>query len=365
MLYYFFVQMNNDLFPFGNLFKYISFRMGGALLTSLLLFLLFGNCFISFIKKMQIGGQPIRESGLIPENHLLKSGTPTMGGLLIILIFIISVALWCNLNNAFVLIVTLLGLSFCCIGFYDDFMKIRKKNAYALSKKFRIGAEIIFSLVAVFCITKYLPSGLNTSIFFPFVKGLIFDYGLWLFIPFGIFVIVGSANAVNITDGLDGLSSLVSINVSIVLLILAYIFGRFDYSMYLHFPNIIGVSELSILMSALIGSLLGFLWYNSKPAQIFMGDTGSLAIGAIISGVAIILKSEFVFAISAIVLIVELLSSLIQIISINCYGKKIFLMAPLHHHFELKGMKEEKIVIRFWILSIMCALIALSTLKIR
>jgi len=365
MFYYFFVQSVNHVFFFENLFKYISFRSGGALLTAFVLFLILGKQFISFIKMLQVNGQPIRDSGLIPSNHILKSGTPTMGGLLIVFVFIISVLLWSNLDNKFVPIILLLSTAFCGIGFYDDFLKIKKKNAYALSKRFRIIAEILAALVAVFFILNSLPNGLNTSIFVPFSKNLVIDYGLWLFLPFGVFVIIGSANAVNITDGLDGLSSLISINVATVLLILSYILGRFDYSMYLHFPNIVGASELSIVMASLIGSLLGFLWFNSKPAQIFMGDTGSLAIGAVLAGIAVILKVEFIFAIAAFVFIVETLSSLLQIIYINFFHKKILLMAPLHHHFEMKGVKEEKIVMRFWIVSIICSLIALSTLKIR
>lgn len=365
MFYNLFAENSIYLFGFENLFRYVSFRAGGALLTSFFLSIFLGKFFINYLKKIQGKGQPIREAGFGPKSHLSKAGTPTMGGLMIMTIFTLSTLLWCKTTNPFIWIILFLGLSFCAIGFYDDFSKIKKQNAYALSKRFRIGMEIIFAGTAILLIEKYLPAGLGTSIIFPFAKNFILDYGLWFFVPFAIFVIIGSANAVNLTDGLDGMASLVTINVATVLLVISYVIGRFDYSMYLHFPHVIGASELVILTASLIGSLFGFLWYNSKPAQIFMGDTGSLAIGAILAGTAIILKSELVFAIASIVLIVETISSALQIISINIWGKKIFLMAPLHHHFELKGMSEEKVVMRFWIASIVCALIALSTLKIR
>ncbi|MDR2934167.1 MAG: phospho-N-acetylmuramoyl-pentapeptide-transferase [Rickettsiales bacterium] len=365
MFYTLFAENSQYLFGAENLFRYVSFRAGGALLTSFFLSLILGKIFIKFLKKVEGKGQPIREAGAGPKSHLSKAGTPTMGGLMMMAIFSVSTLLWSNVNNPFVWIILFLGLSFCGIGFYDDFCKIKKQSAYALSKRFRIGAEILLSIIAILLIEKYLPVGLGSSITFPFFKNFVLDYGLWLFIPFAIFVIIGSANAVNITDGLDGLATLTTINIASVLLVISYIVGRFDYSMYLHFSHIFGASELTVLTASLIGSLFGFLWYNAKPAQVFMGDTGSLAIGAILAGIAIIIKSEFVFAIASLVLIVETISSALQIIFINKFGRKIFLMAPLHHHFELKGMSEEKVVMRFWIASIVCALIALSTLKIR
>ncbi len=290
-------------------------------MTSFFLSLLFGKFFIKVLKKIQGKGQPIRQDGAGPKSHISKAGTPTMGGLMIMAIFALSVLLWCRVDNPFVWIILFLGISFCSIGFYDDFCKVKKQDAYALSKKFRIGMEILFSCIAILLVEKYLPTGLGTSITFPFAKNFILDYGMFLFAPFAVFVIIGAANAVNLTDGLDGLASLVTINISTVLLIIAYVVSRFDYSMYLHFSHIAGASEVVVITASLIGALFGFLWYNSKPAQIFMGDTGSLAIGAVLAGIAIILKSEFVFAIASAVLIIETISSALQIISIRIWGK--------------------------------------------
>ena len=364
MFYSFFANNAISNIGFENLFRYVSFRAGGALLTAFLLSIILGNFFIKKLSSISKKGQPIREKGYGPESHLKKTGTPTMGGLLIVSMFTISTLLWTNLSNAFVWIIMLLVFGFCFVGFFDDFMKLKKNDAYALSKRTRIILELIFATIGSLLIIKYLPFS-QTTIFFPFFKNLSLTVHWSIFLAFAVFVIIAAANAVNITDGLDGLSSLTSINVYVVFLFFAYVMGRFDYSMYLHFHHIPGASELVIVSAAMIGALFGFLWFNCKPAQIFMGDTGSLALGAGMAGVAIILKSELILAIAGFIFVAETLSSAIQIISLRKFNKKVFLMAPLHHHFELKGMPETKIVFRFWMVSILFALIALSSLKIR
>ncbi len=344
-----------------NLFRYITFRTGGALLTSLFIYLIFGNRFINFIKTKF--AQPIRKEG--PQSHLKKQGTPTMGGILMLISIMVSSLLWCNLNNGYVWIVLFTMLSFGIIGFIDDYFKVVHGNAYkGLSAKVRLFFQFIICAFVCVGIYKLMPNEFKTTITIPFFKNILWDLGILYFI-FVSLVIVGSGNAVNLTDGIDGLASMTTISSFAVFLLVSYLIGRADYSLYLFLPYVPGVGEITVLIGAIIGAILGFLWFNAYPAKIFMGDVGSLAIGAGLGVISVITKNEFLLLICGAIFVAEAISVMLQIYSIRVRGKKIFKMAPLHHHFELKGWSEQTVVIRFWIISIILALIALSSLKIR
>ena len=344
-----------------NIFRYITFRTGASLFTAFLIYFIFGNKFINFIKNKFT--QPIRKVG--PQTHLKKQGTPTMGGLLIIFSVLISSLLWCNLKNGYVWIVLFTMISFGFIGFIDDYFKVVNGDAYrGLSAKLRLLVQSILSLIACYGIYLLMPNEFKTALTIPFFKNILWDIGILYFV-FVILVIVGTANSVNLTDGLDGLASMVVISSFIVFLIVAYLIGRADFSLYLFLPYIPGVGEISVLIGALIGGTLGFLWFNAYPAKIFMGDVGSLALGASLGVISVIVKNEFLLLICGAIFVSEALSVIIQIASKKFRGKKVFRMAPLHHHLELGGLNEQTIVIRFWIISIILALIALSSLKIR
>lgn len=352
-----------NYFSFLNLFTYITFRTGGAILTALFFSLIFGNTIISFLSSLQPLGQPIRTDG--PERHIIeKSGTPTMGGVLILSSILISVFIWSDLTNVFIWITLFATFSFGIIGITDDYKKIRLSKSDGLKASTRIVLQTLCSFIIVYLIYFFLPNHLNSTLSFPFFKNLILDLGLFFF-PFGIFLIVGSANAVNITDGLDGLAIVPVLIVSLSFAFISYICGNLIFSNYLQINYIAGCGELSVMCGALIGAALGFLWFNAPPAKVFMGDTGSLSMGGTLGTLALITKHEIVLAIIGGLFVLETLSVIIQVISYKLTGKRIFKMAPLHHHFEKKGWAESTIVIRFWIITIVLALIGLATLKIR
>ena len=361
MLY--FINIFSDGGDIFNLFRYITFRAGGAFFTALIFGFIFGQPLINFLRKKQKNGQPIRSDG--PENHLItKAGTPTMGGVLIIGAMLTSSVLWARLDNFYVWIILLVTLGFGLIGFADDYKKIVNENSKGLSKSIRLSAGLIISFVAALMTMGVHSEDLSGYIAFPVFKSALFYLG-WFFIPFAMLVIVGSANAVNLTDGLDGLAVMPVMIAGGALGIIAYAVGRVDFSEYLDVHYVSGTGEILIIVSALIGGGLGFLWYNAPPAAIFMGDTGSLALGGALGAIAVSIKHEIVLAIIGGLFVVEAMSVIIQVLVFKVTKKRVFLMAPIHHHFEKLGWAEPQIVIRFWIISVILALIGLATLKLR
>ena len=362
-MFFYLAETYTQYFTFFNLFNYISFRTGAAVLTSLFFSLIFGEMIIKFLSTIQPTGQPIRSDG--PERHLFeKAGTPTMGGVLILASIIISFILWAKLTNYYVWISLFACIAFGLVGFLDDYKKIYSKSSYGLKVSTRIILQIVLAFIIIFLIYSTMPENLNSTINFPFFKNLIIDLGIFFFI-FGIFIIVGSANAVNLTDGLDGLAIVPVMIVATTFTFIAYVSGNINFSEYLQINYIEGSGELSVFCGAITGSALGFLWFNAPPAKVFMGDTGSLSLGGGIATLSIMTKHEIVLAIVGGLFVLETLSVIIQVISFKLTGKRIFQMAPLHHHFEKKGWAESTIVIRFWIITIVLGLIGLATLKIR
>ena len=362
-MFKFFAEEYVNYFTIFNLFNYLTFRTGAAILTSLFFSLIFGKTIIKSLSSIQPIGQPIRNDG--PESHIIKkSGTPTMGGVMIIMSMLISLLLWADLKNSFIWISTLSFLSFGIIGFFDDYKKIKNNSSYGLNAKIRIFLQLIISFLIIYLINLNLPSDISTSISFPFFKNIVVDFGIF-YLFLGIFIIVGSANAVNLTDGLDGLAIVPIMIVAMTYAFISYVTGNLIFANYLHINYIFGTGELAVFCGAIIGAALGFLWFNAPPAKVFMGDTGSLALGSSIGSTAIIVKHEIILAIVGGLFVLETLSVIIQVISFKLTGKRIFMMAPLHHHFEKKGWAESTIVIRFWIITIVLALIGLATLKIR
>ncbi|MBU6375979.1 MAG: phospho-N-acetylmuramoyl-pentapeptide-transferase [Bdellovibrionales bacterium] len=342
-----------------NVFKYISFRTFGAAITAVVICMLAGPAYIKLLQRKQMG-QAIREEG--PKSHLSKKGTPTMGGGLILIGICVSTLLWSDLTNAFVWVAILTTLAFGGIGFLDDYRKVIQKNPKGLPARHKFILQCFFGFIAAFAL--YRLSAELPSLKFPFFKGWSLDLGL-LYIPFAMFVIVGSSNAVNLTDGLDGLAVGPTITTSVTFLILAYCAGHLKIAEYLQIPYVAGSGELSIFCASVAMSCLGFLWFNTYPAQVFMGDVGSLALGAALAIVAIVSKNEILLAICGGIFVVEALSVMAQVTSFKMTGKRVFKMAPIHHHFELKGWAEPKVIVRFWIISILLALVTLSTLKLR
>ena len=352
-----------NYFSFLNLFTYITFRTGGAILTALFFSLIFGETIIKFLASLQPLGQPIRLDG--PERHIIeKAGTPTMGGVLILSSILVSVFIWSDLKNIFIWITLFSIFSFGLVGLVDDYIKIRSLTTDGLKVSTRIFTQILLGFLIVLLIYYFLPQELNTVIYFPFFKNFFLDLGLFFF-PFGIFLIIGSANAVNLTDGLDGLAIVPVLIVALSFAFISYVCGNIVFSNYLQIPFIIGSGELAVMCGALVGAALGFLWFNAPPAKVFMGDTGALSMGGTLGTLSLITKHEIVLAIIGGLFVLETLSVIIQVLSFKLTGKRIFKMAPLHHHFEKKGWAESTIVIRFWIISIVLALIGLATLKIR
>ena len=345
MLFHFFTSLI-DQYSFLNVFKYLTFRTGLAVMTSLIIVFIIGGPLIKIFSEKMITG-PIRQDG--PIDHIVKkSGTPTMGGVIIIIGIILSTLL----------------LSLGGLGLLDDTLKIKHKNTSGLKSKYKFTGQLFISALALFILIKYSSHEYLFDLYFPFFKNLIFEMGIF-FIPFGLFVIIGASNAVNLTDGLDGLATVPVMLVALSFTLISYVVGNTIFSEYLQIQYIPDVGELSIFCGSIVGACLGFLWYNAPPAKIFMGDTGSLSLGGSLAAIAIIVKHEIVLAIIGGLFVLETVSVIIQVISFKLTGKRIFKMAPIHHHFEKKGWAESTIVIRFWIIAIILALVGLATLKLR
>ncbi|MFQ1699763.1 phospho-N-acetylmuramoyl-pentapeptide-transferase [Loktanella agnita] len=347
---------------FFNLFRYITFRAGGAFMTALLFGFMFGPPLINVLRRTQGKGQPIRADG--PEGHFAKAGTPTMGGLLIVGAVTTSTLLWARLDNPFVWMVLFVTLSYAMIGFADDYAKVSKQNTAGVSGKVRILLGILIAGFAGYWAAMAHPDELSNQLALPIFKDTLINLGI-LFIPFSMVVIVGAANAVNLTDGLDGLAIMPVMIAAGAFGIIAYAVGRTDFTEYLDVHYVPQTGEILIFCAGLIGGGLGFLWYNAPPAAVFMGDTGSLALGGALGAIAVATKHEIVLAIVGGLFVVEALSVIIQVLYFKRTGKRVFLMAPIHHHYEKQGWSEPQIVIRFWIISLILAMIGLATLKVR
>ncbi len=347
---------------FFNLFRYITFRSGGAFMTALLFGFIFGKPLINMLRVRQGKGQPIRDDG--PEGHFVKAGTPTMGGLLIVGALVTSTMLWARLDNPFVWLVLFVTLAFAAIGFADDYAKVSKQNVSGVSGKIRLGLGFVIAGIASWWATMYHPEALQYQLALPVFKDTLINMGIF-FIPFAMFVIVGAANAVNLTDGLDGLAIMPVMIAAGALGVIAYAVGRVDFTEYLDVHYVPGTGEILIFVAGLAGGGLGFLWYNAPPAAVFMGDTGSLALGGALGAIAVATKHEIVLGIVGGLFVVEALSVIIQVLYFKRTGKRVFLMAPIHHHYEKKGWAEPQIVIRFWIIALILAMIGLATLKVR
>ena len=345
-----------------NLFKYITFRAGCAFITALIFGFLFGRPLIDLLRRKQGKGQPIRDDG--PQSHFSKAGTPTMGGLLILSALVFATLLWARLDNPYIWIVLLVTLAFGGIGFADDYAKVTKQNTKGVSSRIRIVLGLVIACLATYAAASFHPADLTGQLALPVFKNVLVNLG-WFYVPFGMFVIVGSANAVNLTDGLDGLAIMPVMIAGATLGVIAYVVGNFNFAEYLGVHFVPGTGEILIFAAALFGAGLGFLWYNAPPAAVFMGDTGSLALGGALGAIAVCIKHEIVLAIVGGLFVVEALSVIIQVAYYKRTKKRIFLMAPIHHHFEKRGWAEPQIVIRFWIISLILAMVGLATLKVR
>ncbi|SFJ37275.1 phospho-N-acetylmuramoyl-pentapeptide-transferase [Aerobium aerolatum] len=345
-----------------NVFRYITFRTGGALITSALIVFMFGPMIIDSLRIRQGRGQPIRADG--PQTHFKKAGTPTMGGLMMLTGIVGAVALWGNLSSTLVWVVMLVMLGFGAIGFYDDYLKVTKQSHMGFSGKARLGIEFLIAGIAAWVIMRSGNAPFSSSLTFPFVKDFVLNLGIF-FVPFAAFVMVGAGNAVNMTDGLDGLAIVPVMVAAASFGVIAYLAGNAVFAEYLQIHFTPGTGELAVVLGAVIGAGLGFLWFNAPPAAIFMGDTGSLALGGLIGAIAVAAKHEIVLAIIGGLFVVEIMSVIIQVGWFKLTGKRVFLMAPIHHHFEKLGWTESQVVIRFWIIAVILALIGLSTLKLR
>ncbi len=362
MLYNLLSPFANEL-QFLNLFRYLSFRSGGAIFTALIITFIIGPRIIRWLRSKQAEGQPIRLDG--PESHLLtKKGTPTMGGLMIFISVVISTLLWADIFNPYVWIVLFVTLAFGIIGFIDDYKKLTKRSSAGLRGKQKLAIEFVISLAAALMINHFSTSAQETHLAVPFFKSVLIDLGMFYFV-FVMVVIVGASNSVNLTDGLDGLAIVPIMIAAACFALISYLIGNVKFSDYLQIHYVAGAGELTIFCSALIGAGLGFLWYNAPPAKVFMGDTGSLALGGALGTIAVITKHEIVLAIIGGLFVLEAVSVILQVASFKLTGKRIFRMAPIHHHFEKMGWAEPTVVIRFWIIAVILALVGLSTLKLR
>jgi phospho-N-acetylmuramoyl-pentapeptide-transferase len=361
MLYW--ISSFSDTLSVLNIFRYLTVRTGGATVTALIFVFWLGPTIIALLRVKQGKGQPIRADG--PASHLLtKKGTPTMGGLMILSGVLVGILLWGNLNNAYVWIVLSVTIGFGLVGFYDDYLKVTKQTHSGFAGRARLLVEALIAGAACFAFANLGRQPFSTSLTFPLFKELIIDLG-WFFVVFGAFIIVGAGNAVNLTDGLDGLAIGPVMIAAASFGFIAYLAGNALYADYLQIHFVSGTGELAVLCGAVIGAGLGFLWFNAPPASIFMGDTGSLALGGMIGSVAVATKHEVALAIIGGLFVLEAVSVIVQVVSFRLTGKRVFKMAPLHHHFEQLGWTEPQIVIRFWIISIVLALAGLSTLKLR
>ena len=361
MLFHILAPFAHDFILF-NLFRYITFRTGGALATSLIICFVFGPRLIRWLRKKQGEGQPIRNDG--PETHMKKKGTPTMGGLMILVSSIVSTLLWVDMSNAYTWIVMGVTLGFGLIGFADDYRKLTRRSHHGVSGRTRLLIQILISTIAVLAIIRIGQPDQATLLAIPFFKDLTVQLG-WFFVLFGAFVIVGASNAVNLTDGLDGLATVPVMIVALCFCFITYLVGNHVFATYLQLYHVPGSGELTVFCGALVGACLGFLWFNAPPAQVFMGDTGSLALGSALGTIAVIIKHELVLAIIGGLFVIETVSVIIQVASFKLTGKRVFRMAPLHHHFEKLGWSEPTVVIRFWIIACILGLAGLATLKLR
>lgn len=362
MLYWLLYPLAQD-YQIFNLLRYITFRTAGAILTALLFCFFFGPRVIRWLKAKQKEGQPIRTDG--PPSHLLtKQGTPTMGGCLVLGAVIISTLLWGNLQDPYVWIVMLLTTGFGLLGALDDYMKLTKRNSKGISARMKFLIQFALSVGAAFWIQDLSPEKISTHLAVPFFKDVFLNLGVF-FIPFAALVMVGSSNAVNLTDGLDGLAIVPVMICAVCFSVIAYLVGNSIFSNYLQIPYVPGTGEITVFCGAIIGASLGFLWFNAPPAMVFMGDTGSLALGGALGGMAVVTKHELVLFIIGGLFVFETVSVMIQVAYFKMTGQRVFLMAPIHHHFEKKGWAEATIVIRFWVISIILALLGMATLKLR
>jgi len=352
-----------DQFAILNVFRYLTFRTGGAVITALIVSFLIAPMLIRLLRTSQNGGQPIRDDG--PETHLLsKQGTPTMGGFLILLAVSVSTLLWADLTNGFVWVALAVTVGYGAIGFLDDFRKVTRRDIRGLPGRVKLALQVIIAIAAAIWITELTPAALQETLAVPFFKNVLLNLG-WAFVILAVLVVVGSSNAVNLTDGLDGLAIVPVMIASGVFALIAYLVGNSVFSNYLQLHYVPGSGELAVFLGALVGSGLGFLWYNAPPARVFMGDTGSLSLGGALGTISVITKHELVLAIVGGLFVVETASVIVQVVSFKLTGRRVFRMAPLHHHFEKKGWAEPTIVIRFWIIASILALAGLSTLKLR
>jgi phospho-N-acetylmuramoyl-pentapeptide-transferase len=353
----------SDKLSFLNVFRYITFRTGGAIVTGLVFVFLFGGPMIDLLRMKQGKGQPIREDG--PPSHLLtKKGTPTMGGLMILSGLLVSTLLWANPMSPYVWIVLGVTLSFGLIGFYDDYLKVTRQTHNGFSGRTRLLIEAVIAIVACTLLANLGKGPIATSLVFPFFKELVINLG-WGFVVLGAFVIVGAGNAVNLTDGLDGLAIVPVMIAAASFGMISYLAGNAVFAEYLQIHYVAGTGELAVLCGAVIGAGLGFLWFNAPPASIFMGDTGSLSLGGLLGAVAVAIKHEIVLAIVGGLFVLEAVSVIVQVVSFKLTGKRVFKMAPIHHHYEQLGWTESQIVIRFWIVAVVLALAGLASLKLR
>ncbi len=362
MLYNLLYPLADEFGPL-NLFRYITLRTGGAVVTALFVSFVLGPMVIRWLRKNQGEGQPIREDG--PASHLIsKKGTPTMGGVLILLAMGVATLLWADLSNGYIWAVLLVTLGFGAIGLCDDYLKLTRRSSRGLSARIKLLGLGIVGLVSVLLIQYLTAAPLSTGLAIPFLKDVLIPLG-WLFLPWALLVLVGTANAVNLTDGLDGLAIMPAIIAAACFALIAYMAGNFVFSGYLQIHFVRGAGELAVFCGALVGAGLGFLWFNAPPATVFMGDTGSLSIGGALGAVSVVTKHEFVLAIIGGLFVLETVSVIVQVVSYRLTGRRVFRMAPLHHHFEQKQWAESTIVIRFWIIALILALVGLSTLKLR
>lgn len=351
-----------DVFQPFNLFKYLTFRMGGAVMTALVISFVFFPRLIAWLKSKQGEGQPIRSDG--PETHFKKKGTPTMGGLMILIAVSISTILWMDVKNGYTWVVLGVTMGYGLIGFQDDYLKLTKRNTKGMSGRAKLIFQFGIAIAATLAVMYIAPAQHMTSVTVPFLKDFFIDLG-WFFLPFAALVIVGASNSVNLTDGLDGLAIVPTMIAAGCFALIAYLTGNTIFANYLQIPHVAGAGELSVFCGALIGAGLGFLWFNAPPAMVFMGDTGSLSLGGALGAISVVTKHEIVLAIIGGLFVLETVSVIVQVASFKLTGKRVFRMAPLHHHFEKKGWAEPTVVIRFWIIAVILALIGLSTLKLR
>lgn len=357
MLYYFLYPLHDTFIGF-NVFRYITFRAFGAVLTAMLIYFVFGKMFINFLRRLQFM-QSIRTDG--PQTHLQKGGTPTMGGVLLWVAILVAVAIW-GVWNFYVIITMGVGLAFALIGFLDDYRKVILRDPNGLKSRYKFALQLAAALLPMVLLFDGLD--FNTHLIFPFVKQFTPDLGAW-YVVFAMLVIVGASNAVNLTDGLDGLVAVPSIMAFSTYAIFAYVVGNIVIAQYLQLEFVNGVGELAIICGAVVGGCIGFLWFNAHPAEIFMGDVGSLPLGAMLGTIAVLTKQEILLVLVGGIFVLETVSVIVQVISFKLTGKRVFRMAPIHHHFELKGWKEPKVIVRFWIIAMILAILSLGTLKLR